>query len=332
MSPPQIAWADSASDADAAISKGIDLRRQGKNEEALEQFQNAYRLSPSPRAKAQIALAEQAIGRWADAERDLADAMSQTSDPWIARQRTVLTEAMGVIRRHLGALTIKGDPAGAIVELDGEPVGTIPLPERHVTAGEVVVTVRAQGFVSVTRKVTVTPGELAAEVFRLKHIESDSAAGGLGSSRGQSEGVRAETPPPAVGLSSTPPDEPATSGGRGPLRTAAWGAGIGGGALLVAGGTFLLLAEHTVHRFDDHCFVDADTNAVRGGGDCSDLNDTVHRDRVIGVIGLAVGGAAIATSVLFFYKTASVDKSTKVQALAACAPTAGLGVACAWRF
>jgi tetratricopeptide (TPR) repeat protein len=96
-SPSRLAFAQSNAEADAAISKGVELRRQNKDEEALAQFQRAYKISATPRAKAQMGLAEQAIGRWADAERDLDEAMTQASDPWIIRQRAVLTEAMAVI-------------------------------------------------------------------------------------------------------------------------------------------------------------------------------------------------------------------------------------------
>ncbi|HEX3697717.1 MAG TPA: PEGA domain-containing protein [Polyangia bacterium] len=84
--------------------------------------------------------------------------MSAAGDPWIAKQHNVLGEALNVIRRHVGSLTVKGEPAGAVVEMDGEAVGVLPLRDRHVTAGEVVVTVRASGYISVTRKVSVTPG------------------------------------------------------------------------------------------------------------------------------------------------------------------------------
>jgi hypothetical protein len=336
--PPQIAWADSASDADAAISKGIEMRRQGKNEEALELFQNAYRLAPSPRAKTQIALAEQAIGRWADAERDLADAMSQASDPWIARQRTVLTEAMGVIRRHLGALTVKGEPAGAIVELDGDPVGTIPLPERHVTAGEVVVTVRAQGFVSVTRKVTVTPGELAAEVFRLKHIESDSAGGGLAMPRASTETPASSGP--AVQLNAQAPnDQPAPPpGADGRLRLAGWITGAAAGLSLAAGTTFLLLSQSKFHSFDNDCGQDDVTGAVVSGNtkvsssECQNRFDAWHTDRTVGVIGLIAGGALAAASTVLFFKAQNSSASAYTHAMAACAPTGATGLLCSIRF
>ena len=97
-------------DADAAIEAGVSLRRQGRNEEALESFQRAYRLAPNPRAQAQMGLARQAIGQWANAESDLLEALKHPGDPWIARQRKVLEGAVVAIRRHLGGLAVTGKP------------------------------------------------------------------------------------------------------------------------------------------------------------------------------------------------------------------------------
>jgi len=61
-----LAWGTAAAQgtdpADAAIRRGVDLRRQGQDDQALQEFKKAYELSPSPRALAQIGLAEQALG------------------------------------------------------------------------------------------------------------------------------------------------------------------------------------------------------------------------------------------------------------------------------
>src|SRR5579872_6158721 len=74
-------------DADAAISRGVALRRQGNDTAALAEFQRARSLSPSPRAVAQVGLALQALGRWAEAEAEIEDALGDAHDPWIAKNR-----------------------------------------------------------------------------------------------------------------------------------------------------------------------------------------------------------------------------------------------------
>ena len=58
---------------EALIKHGLELREKHDDEGALAEFQRAYQLSKGGRALAQIALAEQALGRWVDA-RDSPDA------------------------------------------------------------------------------------------------------------------------------------------------------------------------------------------------------------------------------------------------------------------
>src|SRR5262245_7061850 len=68
--------ADKGGEVEALIKSGVSLREQGKDEAALREFQRAHELSRAPRALAQIALAEQALGRWIDAEAHLEEALT----------------------------------------------------------------------------------------------------------------------------------------------------------------------------------------------------------------------------------------------------------------
>jgi hypothetical protein len=52
-----------AEDADELIHKGIELRKQGQDLDALEAFRRANALTSTPRALAQMGFAEQALGR-----------------------------------------------------------------------------------------------------------------------------------------------------------------------------------------------------------------------------------------------------------------------------
>ena len=49
---------------------------------------------------------------------------------------------------------------GAVVKLDGKPVGSTPLPPRKVLAGSHTVSVKKPGFAEFTQKVVVKPGDL----------------------------------------------------------------------------------------------------------------------------------------------------------------------------
>ncbi|MCC6876394.1 MAG: PEGA domain-containing protein [Sandaracinaceae bacterium] len=151
----------SAQDAEALIQQGLDARREGRDAEAVELFRRAHAIDGSARSLAQLALAEQAHGDWADAERDLVRALA-TADAWVTERRAVLEQALVVIRSHLGRLDVECNIDGAMIAVDGRPAGTLPLPEPlSVEAGSVVVTVRAQGYVEVQRTASVRAGELS---------------------------------------------------------------------------------------------------------------------------------------------------------------------------
>src|SRR5262245_3668291 len=62
-------------DAEKLMSSGIALRRDHKNAEALDLYRQAWALAPSPRVQAHMGLAEQALGQWLEAERDIRAAL-----------------------------------------------------------------------------------------------------------------------------------------------------------------------------------------------------------------------------------------------------------------
>jgi hypothetical protein len=153
-----ILWCSSAhaDDADAMIERGIQLREQGKDEEALGLFQRAFQTSPSPRAKAQIALAEQALGRWLSAEKDLGAALASASDGWIAKHKTALDGALATIQSHLGDLVLIGGVGGADVRVDGTKVATLPAsaPVR-LDVGTHTLEISAAGYYPISQPVTI---------------------------------------------------------------------------------------------------------------------------------------------------------------------------------
>ena len=57
--------------ADELITRGLELRRQAKPEQALEMFQRAHALAPSPRTLGQMGLVEASLEHWLDAETHL---------------------------------------------------------------------------------------------------------------------------------------------------------------------------------------------------------------------------------------------------------------------
>lgn len=152
------ARAHATEDPEALVEKGLELRRLHKNAEALQAFREAWAIAPSPRIRAQIALAEQALGDWLAAESDLAAALAATEDAWIEKHRAILEEARSKIAGHLGWIELVVDVDGVDAFLDGVLLGPTPrsAPIR-VVAGSHRLEIRPKGTEPVSREVVVAP-------------------------------------------------------------------------------------------------------------------------------------------------------------------------------
>jgi hypothetical protein len=175
--------------ADALITRGIELRETGKDDEALVLFRQAYAKAPTPRARAQVALAEQALGLWVNAEADLVGALGETEDPWIAKHRGALEGALAIVRRRLGSLEVRGNE-GAEVFLDGVRLGALPAGAFRVEAGTRRLDVRLAGYHASTRTVEVPAAGVARETVTLVPAnERASTDGGVEMEPGQAQRV-----------------------------------------------------------------------------------------------------------------------------------------------
>ncbi len=162
--PVAVVHADAAADAEALIARGIELRRQGKDSEALELFKQAAETHSTPRALAQMGLAEQALGRWVEAEEHIKLALEHPNHPWISRNRDTLTRSLAAVGERLGSIELTCDVAGAVVTVNGKPAGQTPLSAPlRVVAGTAVVELSAEGFHPMTRSLQVNAGSLARE-------------------------------------------------------------------------------------------------------------------------------------------------------------------------
>lgn len=217
-----------AQDADALIEQGVELRTAGQDEAALRVFRQAWETQRSPRALAQVALAEQALGRWVEAEAHLAAALAERDHRWIRRNRRALEDSLGEIRGHVGRLEIQGTPPGAEVLIGATVVGRLPATLR-VATGPVTFTVRAEAHASVTRTVEVARAPLR-ETVALASLDAPTAA----ATPAVSAAVAAQAGPAALAV--RPPGAPARHV---PARRYVGYAVLGAGAAaLVVSGVF----------------------------------------------------------------------------------------------
>jgi hypothetical protein len=208
------------------IEKGVELRKEHRDAEALEQFRRAEAIHPTARIKAQIALAEQAIGKWVEAERDLTAALASSDDPWIASRAPALRGSLEAIRQHLGTLVVRANVEGAEVWLNGARLGVLPMERVRVPSGTLHVEVRAKEYEPALRDLDLDPGmTLTAELVLQKVAPPAQPAAS-----------------PVVVKSQPAENAPAPMASSNTRRTVAWGALAGSG--LTLGGALVAQIIH----------------------------------------------------------------------------------------
>ncbi len=144
------------------IEHGIALREDGRDEEALAFFEEAYQDIGSGEALAQIALAEHALGRLVEAEHHLVSALAETNDRFVRRNHVALEQALAELRAGLGELEIRGGEPGAEVWIGEVSHGILPLTSPiRVLLGPVHVEIRQSGHAAEESTVEVTSGAVA---------------------------------------------------------------------------------------------------------------------------------------------------------------------------
>lgn len=338
---------DPGAEAERLIRHGIELRKAHEDERALREFQKAYGLMRSPRAAGQLGLAEQALGRWEDAEQHVREAMDATNDAWAAKYHSTLVDAMGVIQRHLGRVEIIGEPAGAEVSVNGRAVGRLPLADPvTVSAGQVDVEVRSPGYEPGQRTVSIVAGQYQRVVLRL----GKEAPPPVAAPKAEPEAApRVDSPPPpepdrtAAPADTAPkpprptPEAPSTA------RTAVkWSAAALSVASLAVGVTFTIIQGRNVSAFDasGNCANDNGTAVFKGTNtpmpQCQDALDKSILDTKLAVAGYAGAGVFAATWLILQLTEPSPAKAAAESALTSpsCAPLPGRGLelTCAFRF
>jgi hypothetical protein len=335
---PQAARAAGGDDAEKLIRHGVELRKQHDDEGAARAFQQAYDQVHSPKAAAQLGLAEQALGRWEDAERHVSESLRATSDPWIIKNHETLDDALGTIEAHLGRVEVLGDPEGAEVAVNGRTIGKLPLPDAvRVSAGQVDVELRAPGYVAAQRTLTIVGGQYQRLVFHLNKEAPPQTAAPVVKPLGGQEAVAGPGTTPTPAVTSTPAAE-SPSQARTVLKWSAAGAAALG---LAVGVTFAILHANNVSSFDSnpaHC-EDKNGTAVLSDGNpapqaCQDLLNSYRSDTTYSIVGFAAAGAfAVTWLVLQLTEGPAHPSLDHALVRPLCAPSlSGLGLSCELRF
>ena len=293
-------------DADELIREGVALRRQRNDSAALEKFQQAFEADHSPRALAQMGLAEQALGRWVPAYDHLNQALQAKNDAWIAKNRATIHVALGQVAEHVGQIEILGATAGAEVRINGVRQGTLPLKgPLTMTTGTVTIDLSAPGFVPVQRTAVVRGGQTSRESFDALAPVPETVATPKPDLAAPPPAPDGTTAPATSGENAQPAasaSQDAGGGGPSPIRGAAkwvvWGLGAASTGLGVFG---YVEQNHAADDFGKGCAVDpmgnpyplaTSTTSLEGCRGLKSDVDSNYRLEVIGFVGAAVFVAA----------------------------------------
>jgi PEGA domain-containing protein len=272
--------------SDPAVEQGLELRRQGRDAEALALFRQAYDARPVPRTMAQIALAEQALGKWVDAERDLELALAVKDDPWISNHRETLLKALDTIRKHLATLDVKANTEGAELWVNGAKVGPLPVHSLRVPSGPVDIEVRSEGYDPLIWSIDLAPGQTASEDFQLRTPQAPAPSPRSG-----------ENQPPGSASTSSAPLEAPTATGVSTKTAFAWGTLGAAGAFLGGALVAQVIHEEQAANYDD----DARCSPMSREEQCGVYRGKAESAQLFANIGyIAAGAFGIGSAILFF--------------------------------
>lgn len=265
---------------ESLVDEGLHLRDQGADEEALAVFEKARSLQEDARVVAQIAFAEQALGRWVESYRHLLEALGHAEHPWIATNRSVLEKELRAMEDSIARVEVRCQQAGVSIMVNGRNEGLTPLREAVIVLpGTVVIRADRDGYLSITREVMAAAGKVSRAEINLVGIPPS----------GETSPIVANHP------NHHRPRAPAKLGSVGSHRRPLWLVVAGGGALLAASSLIPWTAAETATIDLKKACGDVEgcteTEFRRERAAIEDL-DLVSSALLIGGVGISIAGAA----------------------------------------
>jgi hypothetical protein len=163
---------------DDLVQRANALRRVGRDDEALALLERAWRETSSPRIRAQMGFAAQALGRWLDADTHLRAALA-SPDAWVNDRRAIVEDALRTVERHIAMFDVRCEVPNAILHVEGREALALPLSEPlRMEAGVVRYEVRAEGHVPARRTSQLSAGMLTRDEVMLVPTPPSHATAG----------------------------------------------------------------------------------------------------------------------------------------------------------
>jgi len=175
---------DSRAAARVHYARGLELAAQGGYEAALQQFNQAYAISPQYAVLYNIGQAEVALDRPTEAIATFSAYLREGQDRLPEARRQQVRALIAVLQSHLAELSIATDRPNAQVSIDGRQIGATPLADSiHLAPGAHQVSIVLEGAAPVIRTVVLRDAEHQTIVLELPSPAATSATSAADAAR-----------------------------------------------------------------------------------------------------------------------------------------------------
>jgi hypothetical protein len=280
--------------ANQLFKKGKVAFNEGKYNDALRIYSEAWHLKQSPDIAANLAQTEAELGKHRDAAEHFAFALAHLLPSSTDEQKKALAEGLEIEKKEVGTLHVTLEPADATLSIDDAPVTLPANGDVFVDPGEHRTSVTREGYQLSQQALHVS--KAASQVLWIKLLEDGAPPPAPATELPVRPDVPV-SPPPKLDDASARSIVPALIGG---------GLVLAGAAV---GVVFLLSANSSqkdADRLSDTLTFKGGSNACGAGtpfaGDCAKLHDdnqAIDRSRTLEVVGLTVAGAAAVGTALY---------------------------------
>lgn len=320
----------------AMTDKARDLYVEGQKSAARDRWGEAHAawlaawgLKRHYQIAGSLGTAEAKLGRYRDAAEHLSFFMREAPATKV-KERQSVQELLAEVRKHVGALVLKVEPAGAEVLVDGVVVGKAPLAEEvFVDVGAREIEARLDGYEAAKAKVDAAAG--ASREVALTLVKSVNAAARGATDSGSSAGagrVTEAAPNANDGHGASHAGDAGSAGGaavKGGPRKEVIIAGIVVSALAVGAGiSFAVVSGGKASDADERLTSlrqqVGDPNPCwpgREAAGCDELHGLVEGREVFGNLALwsIVAGTAVGAGTAVYAVMASRPPATKSSAM-----------------
>lgn len=275
---------DATAQAKKVFGEGQKLYTQGKYQQALARFEEAYALKPLPLLRYNVARCHERLGAPAPALRAYRDFLRLSPK---APEREAVSKAMVELQKQLHdsgvqQLLVLSEPPAAEIEVDGKLLGPAPA-SIELPGGEHQVTARLPGYAASTRRITITTATMVDLSITL-----EAALAPPPPPPAVTDAPTAPVLTPAATVVVAPVAEPAPK-----KRVFTWVAGGVGVAALGAAVGMGVAASGSSQRLRD--------GTVRPQTEAQALYDQANTMRTGANVSYGVAGAALITAAILFF-------------------------------